>query len=399
MCTKYHSGYSACSKCTQTGVRYENRIVFSDKIETRRTDETFGNPFSLDDDHYRGTTILSELGIGLVSRLPLESMHLIYLGVVKKLLNLWVGGKPKYIKLSSFQVSTISDRLQSLRFHICSEFNRQSRSLVELPRWKATELRQFLLYTGYIVLQNILPSEYLKHFLTLQCAVTIYSSDKLIRDYGNYANQLLEYFVVQFSNLYGRENLVYNIYGLLHVHEDVKEFGNLNNYSAFAFENYLGVLKRLKRGGFSSLSQVCRRLSERDTFRTPVKLQNLTHIHSNGPILGGLGDPQYKTLLKEDFIVKINKRDQFVKLRSGELIKVRNFATDLKSGEVCIIANACQNISSFFASPCDSTLLGIFTFTKFGPLQKFSLSDIEQKYLVLPNSLGGFAALPLIHTN
>lgn len=84
-CTKYHSGFSACSKCTQVGERYQNRTVFTDEIAIRRTDDTFGNRLSLEDCHHRGETALSELGIGLVSKLPLESMHLIYLGVVKKI--------------------------------------------------------------------------------------------------------------------------------------------------------------------------------------------------------------------------------------------------------------------------------------------------------------------------
>lgn len=66
-CSKYHSGFSACSKCKQIGERYENRTVFSNKLETLRSDEEFGD---LEDEHYRGTTILRELNIGLVSSVP-----------------------------------------------------------------------------------------------------------------------------------------------------------------------------------------------------------------------------------------------------------------------------------------------------------------------------------------
>jgi hypothetical protein len=59
----------------------------------------------------------------------------------------------------------------------------------------------------------------------------------LIREYSEYANQLLVYFVEVFSKLYGKENLSYNIQGLLRIGEDVETFGNLSNYSAIIWVN------------------------------------------------------------------------------------------------------------------------------------------------------------------
>ena len=48
-----------------------------------------------------------------------------------------------------------------------SEFARQPRRLQELDRCKATEFRQFLLYTGHVVLKGIVSKELFQHFLTL----------------------------------------------------------------------------------------------------------------------------------------------------------------------------------------------------------------------------------------
>ena len=58
-----------------------------------------------------------------------------------------------------------------------SEFARQPRQLSEMDRWKATEFRQFLLYTGPVALHGILHTDVYKHFLVLSVAVLLLLDD------------------------------------------------------------------------------------------------------------------------------------------------------------------------------------------------------------------------------
>lgn len=53
-----------------------------------------------------------------------------------------------------------------------------------------------------------------------------------------------EKIVQDFPDLYGRENVSYNIHNMLHVENCFKEYGGLMNISAYKFENYLKIIKR-----------------------------------------------------------------------------------------------------------------------------------------------------------
>lgn len=83
-------------------------------------------------------------------------MHLVCLGVVRRLLNFWLRGPiekgiDRAGRLPASVVATASERLVSLSDFVPSEFARKPRILNEIDRWKATEFRQLLLYTGPVV--------------------------------------------------------------------------------------------------------------------------------------------------------------------------------------------------------------------------------------------------------
>ncbi len=151
----------------------------------------------------------------------------------------WIRGK-KEVRISASQVQEISQRLLKL-------FARKPSSLNEGDRWKATEYRQFLLYTGKIVLIGILAQELYDHFVVLSVTICILISPKLAQQNSQYACELLKYFVNKSRELYGREFLVYNVHSLLYLVKDAEEFGSLDPCSAFPFENYLQKLLKMVR--------------------------------------------------------------------------------------------------------------------------------------------------------
>lgn len=139
---------------------------------------------------------------------------------------------------------------------------RKPRHMTEIDRWKGTELRQFLLYTGTIVLQNVLPNHMYIHLLSLSIAIRILSDEKLCQTLNQYANELLVWFVTQYGNIYGSHNVIYNVHNLIHLATDVKNFGPLENFSCFKYESYLGKLKSKVQASGKLLYQIVNRLYE-----------------------------------------------------------------------------------------------------------------------------------------
>ena len=91
--------------------------------------------------------------------------------MMKRLMIYWFrSGLREKFRLSEGQCKLVSDELITLIPFVCSEFKRKPRTLGKLERWKATELRQFLLYTGPVVLRSRLPDDYYNHFMLLHVA-------------------------------------------------------------------------------------------------------------------------------------------------------------------------------------------------------------------------------------
>ncbi|XP_025200038.1 uncharacterized protein LOC112597975 [Melanaphis sacchari] len=176
-------------------------------------------------------------------------MHVVCLGVVKKILMLWKGSfrverrDVNNQKLNNRIIKNISDRLLSIKTYIPCDFVRKPRSLDELARWKATEYRLFLLYVGIVSIHSIVPKKLYQHFLSLSIAMTIYLSPNF-RDLAEFAKLLMFKFVKDFGSLYGNHLISHNVHALIHLFDDYNNFGSLDSVSCFKFENYMGHLKK-----------------------------------------------------------------------------------------------------------------------------------------------------------
>ena len=281
-----HTSKHSCERCTIVGT-WEGRIVFnSNKVFSLRTSDNF-NKHKYMGSHQIGISPLINANINCIDRFPLDYMHIISLGIVKRILFFLLGKikSSKFKKLNSCIIEKINNNIYNLRNYMPKEFSRKPRSLNDIHFWKATEFRQFLLYVGPVVLKDALPNNIYNHFIKLSFSISILllNDDNKRNFYLDYAHKLILNFVHQCKHIYGNTFITYNTHSLIHVVDDVKFFSSSLNYlSAFPFENHLQIIKKMVRGSKSPVVQVAKGIVilERENFLQIKKKKKISFKNS-----------------------------------------------------------------------------------------------------------------------
>lgn len=409
LCVKNFNGFNSCTKCVTKGKTVKNRRCFPKLNAKRRTDEDFSN-YRDQKYHERRTCLDSIAGLGLVSNVTLDYMHLILLGVVKKMLMLWIHGENNY-RLGRLQIMKISKRLKNdMRPFIPQDFGRRPQSLEFLKEWKATEFRQFLLYTGPIVLRKILPENMYNHFMTLHVLIRILCDVEQHRNKLDYATQLAKHFITSFATIYGVHHLTHNVHGIIHLVEDARLYGSIEKFSAFKFENFMQTLKPMVRKSEKPLQQIARRCGEIQKMKTACSkyAQDIndhlvpvgTSLHVEGPLPENCSNPQYKVIQSSNFTIRTHgNADSCCVLKNGDIIDVQNIAVCRETREFVIIGRQLTAREDFYTIPCPSSLLGIHKVKRNTCVERLTihaLSDIAKKCVKLPHKLG-FVIFPFLH--
>lgn len=356
MNTILYTGYHSCTKCVIVGKRIANRMVFHGSGHKLRSNFSFRNRIHSNHHHSNDITMIEKLPIDCIKNVPIESMHNVFIGVSKQLFTLWIHDRKKAYSIPPKKIKLLSHRIFAIAKQLPSEFSRTPRILKHLKRYKATEFRQFTLYTLIIILKDILPLNYYNHFLKFHCAIRILSTPNDCIKNSDLASELLTDFVKEFGVLYGYHNLSYNVHCLLHLSQDVSHFKcPLDDYSAFKFENFLQYLKKLCRNNFRVLEQINNRFSEkffvsdykgdfmkRNKENRTDKSGNFTDIHIYNMHLS-VKSPNNYVLTDTDCIFKITK-----------ILPTDNGTFDIQGTRV-------KNICPLYEKPIQSNFLNIFT--------------------------------------
>lgn len=399
-----HTGKEACEKCTILGTYHNHRINFAQQNFTAfdsklDTDFTSSNPPT----YIKGHSPLLNLGIKLVTQFPLDPMHLIFLGVVRRVLLNYFFERSSPFRLSQKIITDIDTKISVVHSHITSDFSRKSRSLKEIHRWKATEYRLFIMYTYPVLFFNAINQVQFDLILSLHCAVFILSDADLILKYSDFAETCLNDFVIKSATVFDKDFVVFNVHNLNHLVDDVKLYGTINDFSCFPFENYLNTLKRKVHSYNKPLEQIHRRIHECDNNNSNKSTKKVKSDCEAKFI--------YDRLLGDDEEVQSFSCKKLVFPDGFISVFKPNNRVMLKTYKVCIIQSVRYIEGTYFleglyfsyyddlyVKPIRSSKLGIFYIKKICTSNaiSFKLSDILFKCLLLPHK-EGYAAFPLMH--
>lgn len=280
LCTKQYNGKFGCTVCLHPGKLLSKRRVYPPvpprrcKLRTHQSVVSLAAEASRRDRAIKGVKGISPLTgcLNLVDGVPVDYMHAVLEGVLGRLMKLWFDSSncrmPYYIGKS---VKSIDYLLMAQTPP--EEFSRSPRSICSHRNyWKATELKQWLLYYSLPILKTKLSPLYWHHYSLLVCAMHILLRDQITNNQLSVTEMMLEDFCSIFKELYQEVNCTHNVHLLTHLIKYVKLWGPLWTHSAFCFENKNGLIKNLFHGKTDITCQILFNINVQSS------MQSLSHL-------------------------------------------------------------------------------------------------------------------------
>lgn len=404
-----HTSLFGCDRCHQKCYHIRRTMIYQTTIGPERTDLSFRNREHIEHHQveFQNRPMLLEhpdLQLDMVSQFVLDDMHLVHLGVTKHiLLNVFILAH----KCNSVYLQTDAKRVLDTLYisyapYIPSEFTRKTRTILEeVRKWKATEFRLFLLYTGIVLFRDKVGSQLYKHFLLLSLSMRYLSANATYEENAMECERMLQKFVEDYGTIYNADDVVYRIHALLHVLDDVRKYGPIGSYSAYRFENHQREIKKHVKKFTKILPQIYNRLEE---------IETVNEININ---TGFIGQPRprqidqdifpgcnssYRGFKYNAFILQANLRDGCCLVTSSDIpIEIHGFID--YEGEHYMIGKKFVNPRNFFTDPHESIDYALIYLVD-APMSEevifFKADEVRCKMMRLPYG-GSFVLLPILH--
>jgi hypothetical protein len=179
-----------------------------------------------------------------IEMIPLDMMHLLYLGLCKNALDKFKEKgylTPKILDAMQEDINQLEPPSDVPRIRMKISAN--------LSRLKADELRLFTCVYGEHVLLGRIPEPDYKAYLLLVNAVRLYSLECISEEQIQAAHDLLHEYNLEFERIYGEKACTPNMHASEHLPDDIRTFGPAPASWVYAFERLYSKLGQVPNNG------------------------------------------------------------------------------------------------------------------------------------------------------
>lgn len=260
-------------------VKYSKNLVYKyqKNMTLRNSKDTMKLAFEAEEKKkpqkgVKGVSILSLIvGKFFVESMGLDTMHSVFSGIGKKLIELWFDKIHKDKKFSLFKFLSVVDKYlaQIKNPNFCTRRPRPFTG--HLSFFTTSEIKNWVLYFSIPILQQIMEREYFEHYFFLVEAMFLLHQDSISQDDLLKADCLLHKFVSAFELLYGLQFMSFNVHSLLHLPLVTEKLGPLSQLNCFPLEKLNGRLKKWVKGSNSPQTRILNFLSAAQTLPNYVE--------------------------------------------------------------------------------------------------------------------------------
>jgi len=386
-----HNSRAPCSRCWVRGEFIRSRVIaYKGTNHKLRTPDEYSA--MIDTDHHNVVECpLAALNFNLVFNTVFDYMHLVCLGIMEKILQGIIDGR--FAKLSKISdkrhMQALNNRLEQVKMYCPRDFARKPVNIDKHSKFKATEQRQLLLYSGPIIFNGLANAAVYSHFLLLHTAIRILADPQHMAQSVDFAEECIKLFNETASDVYGVEFLTYNTHALLHLPDDVRSFGPLDSFLAFPYENNMTYCRNLCKKPSQHLQQIANRNAENCHTASNISVDpsrlKLIGSHTKGPTppIDNYNYYQYSKVGTGTIYLTINRRDSAVVLRNNSIGLIKNI---IKRHDGCyLLLKIFTKIEDFFKLPCRSSFIGIYLCSLPSPELMFvRLDQVAGKCFIMP---------------
>lgn len=171
----------------------------------------------------------------MINGIGIDVMHCVFLGVMKKLMDLWFSSDHR---LEPYSLCNLIDAFDQKLANVWPPnfIKRSTRSFKEFQSyWKASEYKNFMLYYSIPLLLGLLPVNYLQNYIDLVFVIFTLNKESISPSDIRECEDRIKRFLINFQKLYGTRFMTSNFHQILYLPRVVKKLGPLWVYSCFFF--------------------------------------------------------------------------------------------------------------------------------------------------------------------